>query len=54
MRDITLCIQILKLNRDATAPRSQDRLKHLLPNGCTGGLVVRKALSLNFNFSFLK
>ena len=29
------------------------RLKRLLPDGSTGGLVVSKALSLNFNFSFL-
>ena len=37
----------------ATAPKSQDRLKRLLPDGSTGGLVVSKALSLNLNFSFL-
>ena len=30
--------------RGATAPKSQDRLKRLLPDGSTGGLVVSKAL----------
>ena len=39
--------------RGTTAPKSQDRLKRLLPDGSTGGLVVSKALSLNLNFSFL-
>ena len=37
----------------AAAPKSQDRLKRMLSNGNTGYLVVRKALSLNLNFSFL-
>ena len=37
----------------ATAPKSQDRLKWLLSDGSTGGLMVSKAPSLNFNFSFL-
>ena len=37
----------------ATTPKSQDRLKWLLPDGSRGGLVVSKALSLNLNFSFL-
>ena len=35
------------------ALKSQDRLKRLLPDDSTGGLVVSKALSLNLNFSFL-
>ena len=39
--------------RDATAPNGQDRLKRLLSDDSTGGLVVTKALSLNLNFSFL-
>ena len=30
--------------RGATAPKSQDRLKWLLPDGSTGDLVVSKAL----------
>ena len=30
--------------RGATAPKSQDRLKRLLPDGSTGDLVVSKAL----------
>ena len=30
--------------RGATAPKSQDRLKWLLPDGSTGGLVISKAL----------
>ena len=30
--------------RGATAPKSQDRLKWLLPDGSTGHLVVSKAL----------
>ena len=38
---------------DATAPKSQDRLKPLLSGGSTGDIVVSKALSLNLNFSFL-
>ena len=40
------------LIRGATAPKIQERLKWLLPDGSTGGLVVSKA-SLNLNFSFL-
>ena len=32
---------------------SQDRLKQLLSDGSTGGSLVSKLLSLNFNFSFL-
>ena len=36
----------------ATVPKSQDRLKLLLPDGSTGSLVVSKAVSLNLNFSF--
>ena len=38
---------------DATVPKSQDRLKRLLPEGSKGDLMVRKALCLNLNFSFL-
>ena len=34
----------IKKIRGATAPKSQDRLKRLLPEGSTGGLVVSKAL----------
>ena len=41
------------LIRGTTALKSQDRLKQLLPDGSTGGLVVSKVLSLNLNFSFL-
>ena len=37
----------------ATALKSQDQLKWLLPDGSTGDLAVSKALSLNLNFSFL-
>ena len=33
-----------KLIRGATAPKSQDRLKRLLPDGSIGGLVVCKVL----------
>ena len=36
-----------------TAPKNQDRLKWLLPDGRVEDLVVSKALSLNLNFSFL-
>ena len=36
-----------------TAPKNQDQLKRLLPDGSTGSLVVNKAVSLNLNFSFL-
>ena len=32
---------------------SQGRLKQLLPDGSTGGMVVSKALSLNLNFNFI-
>ena len=32
------------LIRGATAPKSQDRLKWVLPDGSTGDLVVSKAL----------
>ena len=42
-----LCIlhhKIEKKIRGATAPKNQDRLKRLLPDGSTGGLVVSKAL----------
>ena len=46
------CIK-LKLNPWHSAPKSQDRLKRLLPYDSTGGLVVSKALSLNHNFIFL-
>ena len=37
---------LLKRFRGATAPKSQDRLKWLLPDDSTGGLVVSKALIL--------
>ena len=36
-----------------TAPKSQDRLKQLLPDGSNGGLVASKALYLNLRFGFL-
>ena len=45
---ITLNIGLLYIDpnkiRGATAPESQDRLKRLLPDDSTGGLVVSKAL----------
>ena len=44
---------LLNKIRGTTALKSQDRLKWLLPDGSTGGLVVSKVLSLNLNFSFL-
>ena len=34
----------IKILRGATAPNNQDRLKWLLSDGSTGGLVVSKAL----------
>ena len=43
----------LNLVRGTAVPESQDRLKGLLPDGSTGGLVVWKALYLNLNFNFL-
>ena len=39
--------------RGATAPKSQDRLKWLLPDDSTGALWLAKRLSLNLNFTFL-
>ena len=35
---------LIKKIRGTTAPKSQDRLKRLLPDGSTAGLVVSKAL----------
>ena len=38
-------MMIVKIKiRGATAPKSQDRLKRLLPDGSRGGLLVSKAL----------
>ena len=42
----------IKNIRGATAPKSQDRLKWLLPDRSTGDLVVSKAF-LNFKISFV-
>ena len=41
------CKNLLESNqiRGATAPNNQDRLKRLLPDSSTGGIVVGKALS---------
>ena len=39
--------------RSVTATKSQDRLKRLLPDDSSWGLVVSKALSFNPNFSFI-
>ena len=41
------------MDRSTTAPKSQDRLKRLLPDGGTGALCLAECLSLNLNFSFL-
>ena len=41
-----------KYIRGSTAPKSQNRLKWLLPDGCTGGLVVSKALIPQPSFQF--
>ena len=49
----TTSINVLLKIRGTTAPKSQGRLKGLLSDDSIGGLVVSKALSLNFNFSFL-
>ena len=51
-RSIIVYTRFLPKIRGTTAPKSQDRLKRLLPDGSTG-VVVCKALSLNLNFSFL-
>ena len=42
----------IKLNLWTGTPKNQVRLKQLLPDNTTGGLVVSKALSLNLSFSF--
>ena len=39
----SLLLIIDKKIRGATAPKRQDRLKRLLPDGSAGGLVVSKA-----------
>ena len=50
-----ICCRLLQFDkiRGTTAPKSQDRLKWLLPHGSTGARVVSKALTLDLNFSFL-
>ena len=41
------------LIRGPWAPNNEVQLKRLLPDGSAGALVVNKALSLNFHFSFI-
>ena len=53
LRTVIFLLINIVINPWRYSPEGPTRLKWLLPDGIIGGIVVRKALSLNLNFNFL-